>query len=175
MTFIKNLFYLLLWPSVTYGQTVHIDEDRIVYKGAVNVGGIHREGLYETAKQAIYENVKGSQGNTIEDRQNGRIAAKGTIKLTTPYNLIRTVGYVLVLSVEEGGYKYRIDSVYMKQVERGGKTIKIPSTEVVKGIEATGPEAVEAEKVLNEIDLKFQKILVLISRDIRKQAVAKSP
>jgi hypothetical protein len=175
MTFIKHLLYLLLLPTVTYGQTVHIDEDRIVYKGAVNVGQINKEELYETAKQSIYDNVKGSKANTIkDDRQNGKICVKGTIKLTTPYEIIRTVGYVLELSVEEGGYKYRIDSVYMKQVERGGKTIKVPSTEVFKGIEATGPEAVETEKVLNEIDLKFQKILVLISNDIKKQAVAKT-
>ena len=129
MTFIKHLLYLLLLPSVTYGQTVHIDDHRIVYKGAVNVGQINQEELYATAKQSIYDNIKGSKENTIkDDRQNGKICVKGTIKLKTPFEITRTVGYVLELSVEEGGYKYRIDSVYMKQVQRGGKTNTIPST-----------------------------------------------
>ncbi|MFI5128368.1 MAG: DUF4468 domain-containing protein [Chitinophagales bacterium] len=175
MTFIKHLLYLLLLPTVMYGQTVHIDDGRIVYKGAVKVGQINKDELYETAKQSIYDNIKESKANTIkDDRQNGKICVKGIITLATPYEIIRTVGYVLELSVEEGGYKYRIDSVYMKQVQRGGRTMTVPSTVVFKGIEATGPEAVEAEKLLNEIDLNFQKILTLISNDISKQAVVKT-
>jgi len=54
MTFIKHLLYLLLLPTVTYGQTVHIDDNRIVYKGAVSVGQINKDELYETAKKSIY-------------------------------------------------------------------------------------------------------------------------
>ena len=156
MRFIKQLLFLLLLPAAIYGQTIHINEGRIVYKGAMNVPNISKEELYERAKEAIYGHVKGSEKEIVEDnKEKGMLAAKGTIKLTTPYPIIRKVGYILELVVEDGSYKYRIDSVYMKQVERGGKAIKISSTELFKGVEATGPESVEAEKVLNEIDMNF--------------------
>ena len=175
MRFIKQLLFLLLLPSAIYGQTVHIDEDRIVYKGAMNVPNINKEELYERAKEAIYSHVKGSKKEIVEDsKEKGLIAAKGTIRLTTPYPVIRKVGYILELSVQDGSYKYRIDSVYMKQVERGGKTIKLSSAELFKGVEATGPESVEAEKILNEIDMNFQKLLALLDAGIKKAAVAKT-
>jgi len=176
MESIKKLLRLLfLFPVMAYGQTVHIDDDRIVYKGTVKVGQISKDNLYESVKQAIYDNVSRSKKNTLlDDKTNGRIAVKGKMKLTTPYHLVRTVGFLLEVIVDDGGYKYRIDSVYMVQVERGGKTIKARSGDVYKGIEATGPESVEAEKIVNEIDLKFQKMLVLIKSDIRKEEVAQS-
>ena len=56
-----------------------------------------------------------------------------------------------------------------KQVERGGKTIKLSSAELFKGIESTGPESIEAEKQLNEIDMKFQKLIALIHNDMKKE------
>ena len=175
MRFIKHFLFVLLLPSAMYGQTVHIDEDRIVYKGTVDVVQVNKEELYERVKNAVYDNVKGGKEAILEDNKDkGIITVKGTMKLATPYHLIRTVGYILELSVDEGKYKYRIDSVNMKQVERGGKTIKISSTELFKGMEATGPEAVEAEKLLNEIDMNFQKLLDLINADMKKSSLEKN-
>lgn len=156
------------------GQTVHIENDRIVYKGKVSVANASKREVYERAKEAIGNHVRTVEFAMEDNKEEGTITVFGTIKLTTPYHLKRTVGYMLQLSIDDHGYQYRIDSVYMKQVERGGNTIRLSSEELFKGIEATGPESIDAEKQLNEIDMKFQKILALINRDIRKDEVVVS-
>jgi hypothetical protein len=102
------------------------------------------------------------------------IVAKGSIKLSSPYHLIKTLEYVLELLVEDGNYKYRIDSVYIKQSERGGKTIKMPSAQILKGMEESGLVSATAEKQLNEIDMNFQKLIDLLNTAMKKSAVAKN-
>lgn len=165
----------MLVPAVSYAQTVHIDEDRIVYKGTVTMANAVKEELYERAKDAVRNNVKKTKDNIAEDnKQKGMIAVKGKIKLVTPYHLIRKVEYLLELSVDDGSYKYRIDSVYLGQVERGEKKTRISSDKLVKGVDVTGPESWDAEKLVNEIDMNFQKLLALINTDMKKPAVAKN-
>ena len=170
----KRLLFILLLPSALYSQTVHIEDDRIVYKGTVNVPGVNKEELYGRAGDAIHNNVKGKKDIIEDNKETGMLTVKGTMRLTTPWHLIRTVGYILELSVEDGKYKYRVDSVYWKQAERGGKTTKLSSAELFKGIESTGPESIEAEKQLNEIDMNFQKLIALINNDIKKISVVKT-
>lgn len=173
MRLIKQILFFLLMPVAAAAQTVHVDDDRIVYKGAVKVSDINKQQLYEKAKNAIYNNVKNGRENIIEeDKENGKIAVKGSIRLTTPWELIRKVEYILELAVDDGGYKYRIDSVVLEQQERGQKKIKMSSEKMLKGVDVTGPESREAEKQLNELDMNFQKILALIKADIKKSAVA---
>src|SRR6266480_4380908 len=113
MRVIKHIVFLLLVPAVSYAQTVHVDEDRIVYKGTVTIANVDKEELYERAKESIRNKVKKTKDNIAKDnKQNGMIAVKGKIKLSTPYHLIRKVEYLLELSADDGSYKYRIDSVY---------------------------------------------------------------
>ena len=169
------MIFFLMMPVAVSGQTVHVDEGRVVYKGMINVPNVNKEELYERAMVAVFSHVKGSKKDRVADnKEKGSIAGNGTIKLRTPYPIIRTVGYILELSVDDGSYKYRIDSVYIKQVERGGKTIKISSAELFKGVEATGAESVVAEKQLNEIDMNFQKLLALLHADMKKTTVVKT-
>jgi hypothetical protein len=176
MKLIKRIVFLLLIPVVTNGQTVHVDEDRIVYKGTVKLEQVNKEDMYSRAKNAILNHVKGSKKGIAEDnKEKEKIAANGSIKLSSPYHIIKTVEYILELSVEDGKYKYRIDSVYIKQAERGGKTIKISSEELLKGMEVSGPVSATTEKQLNEIDMNFQKLLALVNTDMKKTAVAKNP
>jgi Domain of unknown function (DUF4468) with TBP-like fold len=176
MKLIKRIVFLLLIPVVTNGQTVHVDEDKIVYKGTVKLEQVNKEELYRRAMNAIHNHVKGSKKGIVEDNnEKEKIAAKGSIKLSSPYHIIKTVEYILELSVEDGKYKYRIDSVYIKQVERGGKTTKISSEELLKGMEVTGPTSATTEKQLNEIDMNFQKLLDLVNNDMKKNTGAKNP
>jgi hypothetical protein len=174
MKLIKRIIFLLLIPVVTNGQTVHVDEDRIVYKGTIKLEQVNKEDLYPRAKDAILNNVKGSKKGIVEDNKE-KIAATGSIKLASPYHIIKTVEYILELSVEDGKYKYRIDSVYINQAERGGKTIKISSEELLKGMEVSGSISATTEKQLNEIDMNFQKLLALVNTDMKKTTVAKNP
>jgi vacuolar-type H+-ATPase subunit E/Vma4 len=173
MGYIKYIAFLLLVPVVTYGQTIHIDSNRIVYSGNVKLNHINKDELYERAKNAILNDVKGSRETIVTDsRAKGMISAKGNIKLTSPYHIIKTVEYILELLLDDGSYKYRIDSVYLKQVERGGKTNKISSEEFLKGMDMSGAVAANTEKQLNEIDMNFQKLLELVNADMKKTSVA---
>ncbi len=108
------------------------------------------------------------------DNKKEKIAAEGSIRLSSPYHIINTVEYILELSVKDGKYKYRIDSVYIKQAERGGKTTRTASEDLLKDMEVSGTVSANAEKQLNEIDMHFQKLLYLINADMKKPVVVKN-
>ena len=176
MKLINPIIFLLLIPVITSGQTVHVDEGRIVYKGTVKLDQVNKEDMYSRAKNALLNHVKGNKKGIVEDNnEKEKIAAKGSIKLNSPYHIIKTVEYILELSLEDGKYKYRIDSVYIKQAERGGKKTKISSEELLKGMDVTGPTSASTEKQLNEIDMNFQKLLVLVNNDMKKTSAVKNP
>src|SRR6266498_2001034 len=179
MEFIKWAIFFLLIPAVAFGQTVHVDSNRIVYKGTVKLDSVRKEGLFARARNAIFNNVKGAKDSIVTyDNEKGMIAAKGSIKLASPYHIIKTVEYILGLSVDDGKYEYRIDSVSIKQVERGGKTTRIYSQELLKGLDVTVsgfvPGSGDVEKQLNEIDMNFQKLIALVNADMKKAAVVKN-
>ncbi len=145
MEFIKQIIFFLLIPVVTYGQTVHIDSNRIVYKGTVKLDAVNKDKLYARARNAMFNNVK--QISIVTDnKEKGMISAKGSIKLASPYHIIKKVEYILELSADDGKYKYRIDSVSSANVE----------------------------KQLNEIDMNFQKLIALVNADMKKAAVVKN-
>jgi|GEM_PF-1509507 len=174
MKFLRRIVFVFLLPVSMYGQTVHADEDRIVYKGTVSVANAAQAELYERAKDAIQHVKAGKKNNFHENKEQGKLVASGTVRLMTPYHIIRAVHYTFELSVEDGKYKYRIDSVYMTEKERGGKTVKISSEKMLKAVEETGPVSIEAEKKLNELDMNFQKIIALVNAEMKKSAVASS-
>jgi len=171
MKFLIRILLICFLPLRMFGQTIHVEEDRIVYKETVNVANASQAELYERARQAILHVKSGKQNIVTENSDKGVIVANGKIKLLTPYHLIRTVHYVFELAVEDGKYKYRIDSVYMIEKERGGKTTTISSEKMVKAVEETGVTSIEAEKKLNELDMNFQKIIALVNRDMKRSPV----
>ena len=163
------MLFLLLIPVITNGQTVHVDSNRVVYKATVKLDKINKEELYRRAKNVLLNNVKGSKGILFMDNsEKGMIAAKGSIRLPSPYHIIKTVDYILELTVEDGKYQYRIDSVYLKEVERGGKTVKTSSEELLKEMDVNGPASAIAEKQLNEIDMNFQKLIAIFNAEMKK-------
>ena len=175
MRYFKYILFLLLVPAVTGGQTAHVEEEKIVYKGTVKLDALDKEKMFERAKNALLSNVKGSRETILaEDNEKGMITAKGSIKLASPYHKIRSVEYVFELSAENGKYKYRIDSVYIKERERGGKTKKTSSGELLKGMDVSGESSAITEKLLNEIDMNFQKLLDLINADMKKSSLEKN-
>ena len=174
MEFIRNIVFVLLVPVITCGQTVHVDSNRIVYKGIEKVSGVSKDELYARAKSALLSNTNSATQTIIsDDVDKGMITAKGSIRLASPYHIIKTVEYILELSVEDGAYKYRIDSVYMKQAERGGATKKMSSEELLKGMDINGPASAIAEGQLNEIDMDFQKLLDLVKADMKASSAVK--
>ena len=166
------MIFLLLLPAITNGQTVHVDSNRIVYKETVKLDKINKEELFDRSKIALLNNVKGKKEIIVTDNvEKGMIAATGSIKLASPYHIVKTVEYIFELSVDDGKYEYRIDSVYIKQFERGEKMIKIASEELLKGIEVGQPVSGKTEKLLNEIDMIFQKLIALVNSDMKKATV----
>jgi hypothetical protein len=170
MEFIKQVVFFLLIPAVTFGQTVHVDSNRIVYKGTVKLDSVNKEELFARAKNALFNNVK-EDSIVTDNKEKGEISVKGSIKLASPYHIIKKVEYILELSVDDGKYEYRIDSVHIKQVERGGKTTMIYSQELLIGLDVTVsgfvPGSGNVEKQLNEIDMNFQKLITLVNADMK--------
>ena len=165
-------------PTVTFGQTIHIDSNRIVYKGTVKLDAVNKDELYARARNAMFNNVK-EDSIVTDNKEKGMISAKGSIKLASPYHIIKKVEYILELTVEDGKYEYRIDSVSIKQAERGGKTTRIYADELLKGLDLTAsgfvPRYGDVEKQVNEIDMNLQKLIALVNTDMKKASVVKNP
>jgi len=173
MKIMKQILFFFFTPVLTWGQTVHIEKDRIAYQGTVYLASIGKVEIYERAKGALSNSASGKGNIVVDDNeQEGRLAMKGKIRLTSPYYLRRNVEYIIELTVKDGSYNYRIDSVYLEQRERGGGTTRASSEELLKGMDITGKESVDAEKWLNEIDMNFQKLIALINSSMKKQAIA---
>src|ERR1051326_3559807 len=172
---IKYIIFVLLMPVMTSGQTVHVDSDRIVYKGTVKLDDVNKDELFARANHVLSADIKGNERVMITN-DNGKemIMTKGTMRLTSPYSMISIVEYIFELSPDKGGFKYRIDSVYIKETERGGETTKISSGELLKGMDMSGTVAAATEKKLNEIDMKFEKIIDRVITGMKKPAVLKN-
>jgi hypothetical protein len=165
----KWWFLAVLLPVLSFGQTVHVEDGKIDYKGKEQVAKLTREELYQRAKAALLEIVKPEKGQLFKDNaENGEVAAIGEIRLHSPYSIIRKLQYTIKLTAKDEGYKYHIDSVFIIEHERGGNTVSTPSEELVKKMEVSGPTAIKTEKQLNEIDMDLQKLLALIRADMEK-------
>jgi hypothetical protein len=163
----KYLLLFLLLPFFAPCQTVHLEKDRIAYKGKVKVEHASAKELAARAKAALLLHVKaGKESSLTED--NAVLRMEGKIRLKTAYSVIRNVHYMIQIDVQDGGYEYHIDSVYVKERERTGKSTLIPSEDLVKNMEVTGPVASQTEKLLNEIDMHLQKLLALIEADMKR-------
>src|SRR5438034_213011 len=126
----KLLLFILLVPILAFGQTVHIENDKIIYKGTVKMENPGQEELFARAKKAMLNHVTKNVEASMNDRAGNKIAGRGNIRLKSPYYLIKTVEFDFELTVKNGEYSYRIDSVVLKQIERGGKTILISSEDL---------------------------------------------
>ena len=132
----------------------------------VNIDHLSKDEIYTRAKNALASTMKGEKQTIIYEDSSTMITAKGSIKLASPYSTIKKVEYILELSISDGKYKYRIDSVQIQQVERGGKTSIISSQKLVEGMDESGAASANTEKQVNEIDMVFQKLLDLLKEDI---------
>src|SRR6266496_2662837 len=84
MEFIKQVVFFLLIPAITFGQTVHVDSNRIVYKGTVKPGPINKDDLYAKAKNAMFNYVMERKESIVtDDNIKGMISANGSIKLAS--------------------------------------------------------------------------------------------
>jgi len=160
----KVLFLFLILPVFSFGQTIHIKDDKIVYEGKEK-STLPTKETFSRILQALPNIV---DNYSIEQQSEDSIVARGELKLKAPHHIVRTVHYFLKINSTENGYEYLIDSVLFKERQRGEEVITIPSEKVVKNMDETGKVVGVTEKILNETDMKFQKLLALLRRETKK-------
>jgi hypothetical protein len=166
---VKFILFFLLPPVFASSQTVNVKDNKIVYKGTVKVAYASPEQLVVKVKQMIlhlddrYE-PKISQN----DSETTRVWFQGVMKLSSTDHVSRKVEYTGEIKLNKGGYEYRIDSIYLFQKEPGYPGTRIPSEELLKKMESSGPVAASTERLLNEIDMNFQKLIDQINNDMSK-------
>ena len=163
----KFLLLLVLLPFLSPAQTIHFEKDEIIYKGTVITTGLSASEVMTRIPVAVTEATRKSNGQVESESTGGSLAWKGEMKLNTPYYRIHKVHFLLTLTPKEGGYDYKVDSVSVTQKRRGGSTDVLSAKQLLKGIEDTGLAAVEAERLLNEIDMRLQKLIVLLENNVK--------
>jgi len=119
------------------------------------------------AKRAIFNLDKDYESKVIQnDDGTTRVWFQGVMKLASFDHVSKKVTYILEINVKDGGYEYRIDSVYLVQKEPGEQATEISSEELLNKMESSGPVAARTEAQLNEIDMDFQKLIDLINKEM---------
>jgi uncharacterized protein with TBP-like fold DUF4468 len=150
-------------------QTVHVDSDRVAYQNTVKVDHSSQVELFFRAQKAIADYVTQQPALINTDAINNEISGQGTIRLKSPYHLIKNLLYTITLSVQDGAYQYKIDSVYLQEEERGGGTKLTSSRELLKGMDVSGEASWIMEKQLNEIDMNLQKVIALVNGEMKNE------
>lgn len=155
----KALFILLLIPVLSIGQTVPVKDKKIVYEGKEKMAGVSASEIFNRIQAVLPTIVNKYQ---LEEQSGSSIKARGELKLKTSYDLVRTASYSIKVDATKNGYEYLIDSVSFTEHERGEKAITKSSKEVFADMEETGKTAEDTERILNEADMRFQKLLDLL-------------
>jgi hypothetical protein len=165
----KLLLFLFLIPFFISAQTVHVEDNKIIYKERVHVEGATAEQLAALAKQAILHLDKKNDPKMVQDK-NGmtKVWSAGVIKLTSSDNVSKKVIYIIEINVEKENYQYRIDSIYLVEKEPGHHPTKISSEDLLSKMNSSGQVAASTERQLNEIDMDFQKLIDRIRSDMVK-------
>ena len=165
----RLIFFLLAFPFFISAQTVHIEKNKIVYKGKVHVEGTSAEQLTLRAKRAILNLNKDYKSNVSQNEDGtNKVWFQGATKLASSGHVSSKVKYIVEINVKNGSYEYRIDSVYLVQKEPGQHATESPSGELLDKMESSGAVAARTEGQLNEIDMDFQKLIDDINREMKR-------
>lgn len=163
----KWLLILLLIGSAAAGQTVHIKDKNIVYKGTEEVNDLSLNQLMRAAQKAIVKTKNKNVSFDIDSSQN-EMLVKAAMKIKSDRRISNSIQYHLKLKLKDNGYQYKIDSVVMVRKERGYKTTTLSSEELIKLLEVTGPVATATEGELGQVDMRFQELLDRIKNYLKK-------
>jgi len=166
----KFLFAFLVLPLFSAGQTVHVKDGSILYEGKEKVIGASASEVYASIQNVLPSLIDNYQ---VEKKSANKMRARGELKLKTPYNIIRTVDYSIELKAMQDGYEYRIDSVSFTEQKRGEKEITKSSKEVLENMGEQGVVVRETEMLLNETDMRFQRVLAVLRTGIDRKEMQK--
>lgn len=156
---------LLAFSILVRAQTAHIEKGEIVYRGAVKIKGSDQATLSTRIQKAVPSIFKSKEQPVLGIGKTS-ISTNGTFKLTSPYPIIKTIHYRFSVKAEKERYSYVLDSVFLVVKEKGGKTTTISSKDLYKGMEESGKVALQTEALLNEIDMRVQRLLALLRKEI---------
>ena len=162
----KWLLLFLLIPLSSTSQTVHLNDDKIFYEGSIKAG-LAKPDLQDALKNAE-KNCSSHIHNVSFNADDHQITAVAEMTLTPARNAVNTLQYTLKLFVSEGQVNYQIDDVFLITKARGGNTDTIPSKNIVKDMEVTGPVATATEKILNEIDMRLRELIDRLSNQLNR-------
>lgn len=166
----KALFFLLLLPFFAQAQTIHRKGNKILYEGEVPLSGRSASEVLVQLQTAANDLLKKGKQPAPVQTKGQTVLALADMQLNTDYSLVRTVNYTMQLTAKNGGYTYRIDSVYVLDKKRDGSESKHTAKELFDKMEVSGPVAEATERLLNEIDMNFQKLLALMKTSIQKES-----
>ena len=159
----KLLFAVLFLPLFSVSQTVHVKDGEILYEGKEKVEGVSPSQIHERIQHILPSLVTDYR---VEKQSWEMIRVRGKLKLETPYTIIRTVDYSLELRAIENGFQYLIDSVSFTEQTRGEKPETKSSKEILKNMSEQGEIVGETERLLNETDMRFQRVLAMLKNRI---------
>ncbi|HEV7334135.1 MAG TPA: hypothetical protein VGN63_24090 [Flavisolibacter sp.] len=163
----KQLIIGLLFPLFAIGQTVHHDGEKIIYKGSVKLNENATAEVHSRLQQ-VFPRVAEKLTDTITILSvQDDLHASGSIRLNSPYHIIKKLHFTIQLAPVSSGYDYTVDSIFITEKRRGWKESKTHSRELIEALEETGNAAIELEVLLNEIDLRIQKMLTLLENGMR--------
>ncbi|MDQ3278215.1 MAG: hypothetical protein M3Q06_07805 [Bacteroidota bacterium] len=163
----KQLLFALLLPVFAAGQTIHYEDDKIIYKGTVELGLHSQEEIFLRLQQALPVAAKKSTDTIAIHLTDSAMTVTGEIKMKTPYQQKRKFHFLMELTPKSGGFGYKVDSVFVTEGRRGWKMKVKKAGELLAGMEEYGVAEIEAEKLLNEIDLRIQKMLRILENEMR--------
>jgi len=156
------LIFLFLLPAVSLAQTVHVDNEKIVYKGDIKLNAGNRNDAYAEAKNLLLNYVNASPDSLKEDKDEKLLASTAVIRLPSPYYLKKQLLCTVKFKPKDDEISYEITNVVLKVQERGEKPRLIPSHFLLKKMDENGNVASETEKQLNEIDMYIQRMIGLM-------------
>ncbi|MBB1284302.1 hypothetical protein HRH25_07960 [Flavisolibacter sp. BT320] len=166
----KKLLIGLLFPLFSFGQTVHHNEEKIIYKGSVELNGGAAPDIRTRLQQTFSEVAVDMADSVFIQPNEEKIQAYASIRMKSTYDIIKKMHLTIQLTPQPSGYTYTIDSVYVTERRRGWKEKRFDSKEMVEALEETGNAAIELEITLNEIDLRLQKLLRLLENEMKNQS-----
>ena len=154
----KWILFCLFLPLYSFSQTVHIDDDEIVYKGSINqsTGNTNNQQSLSTRLSDAINKIEGKELKS----DNGKTTVE--IKLRTPYYLIRKTSFDVSLNQTDSSIKYELNNFIIEETIRGKESKTIASKKIVKDMGESGIPSIEAEKILNQIDMRIQEFIALL-------------
>jgi hypothetical protein len=156
------LIFVFLLPAFALAQTVHVDNEKIVYKGDIKLKAGSTGDLFADAKNLLLNYVNRSPDSLKEDEFERQLASTALIQLPSPYHLKKHLLCTVKFKVKDDEIDYEINNVILKLQERGDKPRFIPSHVLLKKMEENGKVARETERQLNEIDMYIQRMIAMM-------------